>query len=314
MRPPLALSFCVAAFCGFLATGAFGQQAQEPACAGSLSPKQAKAFVEYVRKKYRLPDSIALTLKRDGLVAGTCFRELTFQGKSELRTWDLTLFASPDLRFLATELFDTHRDPLEEERARNEALMKGLTQGAVAVRGPDKAAVTIVEFSDFQCPHCRKFAGILDEALAKDADDVRVVFHHLPLGMHNWARAAAEGAACAQIQGKEAFWSMHDQLFREQEHITPDNLKQKLAEFAGKTKGLDTNAFQQCMSIDMSLGIVLKDINLAASNEVNGTPTLFINGHRVAGVENADKLRTLIAEARKESKEHPEAMNGNGAR
>ena len=69
--------------------------------------------------------------------------------------------------------------------------MKGMLQGPIATRGSVDAAVTIVEFSDFQCPFCRKFASILDEVLSSDGKDVRVVFHHMPLGMHPWARMAA---------------------------------------------------------------------------------------------------------------------------
>ncbi len=239
-------------------------------------------------------------MTKDRLIPGTCYRELTFEGKSELRTWDLTLYASPDLRFLSGELFDTQRDPIEEERAQNETVLKGLTQGAAATRGPDDAVVTIVEFSDFQCPFCRKFAQTLDEALSGGGGkDVRVVFHHMPLSMHSWARMAAQGAGCAQLQSSEAFWSIHDQLFQNQEKLTAENIKEQITEFAKNTKGIDGKAFQQCMDNGMSLGLVLKDMNLAESNKVNATPTLFINGQKMQPAENAAKLREMIAEARK---------------
>jgi protein-disulfide isomerase len=218
-----------------------------------------------------------------------------------MRTWDLTLYASPDLRFLTGELMDTRRDPAEEERAHNEALMKGLTGGAAPTRGPADAPVTIVEFSDFQCPFCGKFSRILDEALASGAENVRVVFHHLPLGGHAWARTAAEGAACAQLQSREAFWSMHDLIFGNQEGITEENIGAKLSEFAAKARGLDAKAFQECARNNMSLGLVLRDMGLAEANQVNGTPTLFINGRRVQGVENAAQLRELIDEAGKDA-------------
>jgi protein-disulfide isomerase len=79
----------------------------------------------------------------------------------------------------------------------------------------------------------------------------------------------------------------------------PDNIKQKLAEYARNSKELDTKAFQACLDNDMSLGLVLRDMDLAAVNGVNGTPTLFINGHRVQGVKNAAQLRQMIAEAAK---------------
>jgi protein-disulfide isomerase len=168
--------------------------------------------------------------------------------------------------------------------------MQGLVQGASATRGPDNAPVTIVEFSDFQCPFCRQFALNLNEALSSEADDVRVVFHHMPLSMHPWARVAAETAGCVQLQSSEAFWSLHDQIFQNQTAITTENAKEKLVEFAENGKGVDAGALEKCMSNGMSVGLVLKDIDLADANQVNATPTVFINGHRLLGVESAAKL------------------------
>jgi len=294
-----------------------GLAARGPDCPPPPSAGQRRALEDYVQKRYKLPKTIVLTLQKDSLVGDTCYRELNFQGVSHVRTWDLTLYASPDFRFLSGELFDTQRDPVEEERLNSEALMAGLTRGGTAARGPAKAAVTIVEFSDFQCPYCRKFAGILNEVLSSGSDDVRAVFHHLPLAMHPWARQAAETAACAQLQSGAAFWALHDQIFQNQGAITAENAKEKLDELAKGTKGLDATAFQQCMDNGMSVGLVLKDMNLAEVNHVNGTPTLFINGHRLEGVENAAKLRELIAESRKESASNasvPESDSAQTAR
>ncbi|HST78715.1 MAG TPA: DsbA family protein [Verrucomicrobiae bacterium] len=172
-------------------------------------------------------------------------------------------------------------------------------------RGPSKgsatAPVTIVEFSDFQCPYCKKFTDILTQVWPEEKDQVRVVFHHMPLSMHSWARVAAEGAACAQLQNADAFWSMHDQLFEHQQEITADNIKQKLSEYSHTIKLLDTTSFKNCLDNEMSLGLVFRDMNLASANNVQGTPTLFINNHRIPGVRDANQLRELIAQARQES-------------
>ena len=172
-------------------------------------------------------------------------------------------------------------------------------------RGPSKgsatAPVTIVEFSDFQCPYCKKFTDILAQVWPEEKDQVRVVFHHMPLSIHPWARLAAEGSACAQLQNADAFWSMHDQIFQHQQEITADNVKQKLSEYAGNTKALDTKSFQACLDNEMSLGLVFRDMNLASANNVEATPTLYINGHHVPGVRDAQQLRDFIAEAKKEA-------------
>jgi protein-disulfide isomerase len=276
--------------------------AQAPACDQPLTKDQKQTLSEYVRKKYRLPDTIALTLKKQSLASG-CFRELVFEGKSALKTWELTLYASSDARFLSSDLFDTGVDPAQEQRAKDEAFLKGLVQGPGATRGTANAAVTIVEFSDFECPFCGNFARILDEVLSKDAEDVRVVFHHMPLTIHSWARMAAEMAGCAQLQGNDAFWSLHDRIFQGQAAITKENAKEKLADIAKSSRGVDAPAIDKCLANGMSVGLVLKDLNVAESYQVNATPTVFINGHRVQGVESAAKLREMIAEARKEANE-----------
>src|SRR6185437_4809945 len=135
-------------------------------------------------------------------------------------------------------------------------------------RGPSKgsatAPVTSVEFSDFECPYCKKFTDILAQVWPEEKDQVRVVFHHMPLSIHPWARVAAEGAACAQLQSADAFWSMHDQIFQHQEDITAANVKQKLPEYAQPIKALDLKTFQSCLDNEMSLGLVFRDMNLAS--------------------------------------------------
>jgi protein-disulfide isomerase len=277
-----------------------GLQARSQTCPALPANKNA-SLVEYVQKKYRLDERSGLKIVNEQPVEGSCYRRLTFEGKSAVRTWQLSLFLSPDGRFLTSELFDTAVDPAIAERKTEQALMEGLTPNTGSSRGSTTASVTIVEFSDFECPFCRKFAGILDQLSPAERDQVRIVFHHFPLPMHPWARAAAEGAACAQLQGSDAFWFMHDQLFQNQQSITPENIKQKLREFAQASKAIDFPKFQSCLEDQMSLGLVFRDMNLASANHIDATPTLFINGHRVSGVRDATQLRELIMEAKKES-------------
>ena len=270
-------------------------------CAGVTEPEK-RALLQYVRQKYKLPDSIALELTADEPMRDTCFHQLTFQGTSTLKKWELKLYLSPDGRYLTTDLFDTTVNPIEEERQKLQKLMAGLLENKGTSLGADQAPVTIVEFSDFECPYCRNFAQILQQVLPGEGGQIRVIFHHMPLSTHPWARTAAQGAACAQLQNSKAFWAFHDQLFLHQSEITIDNIKDKLNDIARTAPNLDMTSFRTCLDNDMSLGLVLRDINLATSNEVTGTPTLFINGHRLQGVKDASQLRQLVAEALKESK------------
>jgi protein-disulfide isomerase len=93
---------------------------------------------------------------------------------------------------------------------------------------------------------------------------------------------------------------MHDQIFRSEDILTPENIGDKLDAFAKQTSGMDVRAFQQCMDNGLSVGLVLRDVKLANLNEVNGTPTLFVNGRRVQGAADSAKLREIIAKARNE--------------
>jgi len=127
------------------------------------------------------------------------------------------------------------------------------------------------------------------------------VFHHMPLQNHPWARTAAEGAACAQLQDSDAFWSIHDQLFDQQASITPQNIHEKLLAFAKSAKSLDLPEFQNCLDNQMSLGLVLRDLNLASANNISGTPTLFINGQRKLGIKDVAELRRLMMDTQKDS-------------
>jgi protein-disulfide isomerase len=268
---------------------------------GMLSEAKRSSLVDYVRKQYKLDDAADLKLASAQPVGNGCYQALTFEGKSPVKTWRLTLYLSPDQRYLTGDLFDTTLDPVAEQRRKANELMAGLVPNKGSSKGAENAPVTIVEFSDFQCPYCRRLALLMDQLTPTERDQVRIIFHHFPLSMHEWARQAAEGAACAQLQGADAFWAIHDQLFQHQQEITAESIKQKLAEYARNSKSIDLKSFQACMESEMSLGLVFRDMNLASASNIQATPTLFINGHRVPGIKDADELRRLIAEAAKEA-------------
>jgi protein-disulfide isomerase len=110
-----------------------------------------------------------------------------------------------------------------EARQKAALLMGELAQNRGTSKGNATAPVTIVEFSDFQCPYCKKLAETMNQLSPDERAKVRVVFHHLPLPMHAWARTAAEAAGCAQLQGPEVFWGMHDQLFANQDKLDQES-------------------------------------------------------------------------------------------
>ena len=281
----------------------YAQPAPHAGCELPLSQEDRSRLVDFVRKQYSIPDQIRLAFKTETLVGGTCYRRVIFEGTSAVRTWELPLFASPDRRFLMSDLYDTAIDPADRYRSDNERAMRAISPDHGASLGSEGAPVTIIAFSDFQCPFCRQLSVALREVLSaeRDRDRVRFVFHHLPLSSHPWARTAAIGAACGQRQSRAAFWSIHDHLFENQAALTVANINEKLRDF-GRAAPLDYGAFQECLDSQISLGVVLQDINLASSYGVTATPTLFINGQMIEGIRDAAHLRELIAGAGKEGK------------
>jgi len=147
--------------------------------------------------------------------------------------------------------------------------------------GPEKgspdARVTIVEFSDLQCGYCSRAHTYLNDLLERRGNDIRLIFKHLPLDMHDHATYAAAVAACAHRQGK--FWPLADILFREQKHLEKDNIM-SYAESAE----LDLDQLNMCLDTDEGAGEVTADIAEANDLGISSTPSFFINGHYIGSL------------------------------
>lgn len=158
------------------------------------------------------------------------------------------------------------------------------------VRGRSDAPITIVEFSDFHCPFCKRVQPSLNELLTRYDGKVRLVFRDMPLGnLHPQARAAAEAANCAGDQGK--FWEYHDLLFAQAPKASDDDLKG----FA-TTVGLDMEKFNGCMFQNTHHDAVQRDIDEATKLGITGTPAFFINGRFLNGAQPIEKFVQIIDE------------------
>jgi len=228
-------------------------------------------------------------------VSSTCYRKLRFTSQDSTRPFRLELYVSPDFRFLTRELLDSRIDPIEEARQKQQALEAGLTRGNFPALGPPNAPVTLAVFSDFQCPYCARMAQTLKEVLPAAGDRVRLVYRYFPLPMHPWARPAAEAAACAQEQGNNYFWTLHDFIFEHQREFTPDSIGPKLTEQAAGLAGLGRDRFTSCLANKKTAAKVQDDVAFATANGINATPTLFLNGQQIRIVAS-EQLLTLIRE------------------
>ncbi|MGO9624968.1 MAG: DsbA family protein [Steroidobacteraceae bacterium] len=155
-------------------------------------------------------------------------------------------------------------------------------------RGPATAPVTIVEFSDFQCPYCARFELVLKTVMAKYPGKVRLVYRHLPLSqIHPDAEKAAEAAICAGNQGR--FWELHDLMFQDQGFLGADALKDK-----AKTLSLDVPVFDECLDSGRALEALKYDEQAAEQLALSTTPTSFVNGRIFRGVMTEERLSSVI--------------------
>jgi len=155
-------------------------------------------------------------------------------------------------------------------------------------RGPDDAIVTIVEFSDFECPYCQRVAPTIDQIVAKYPTQVRFVYRNLPLNnIHPRAQAAAEAAACAGRQGN--FWDYHDLLFANNKALSDEDFERHASEL-----GLELEAFRQCVQNRETRSLVDADLAAAESLQISGTPSFLINGIPKHGAQSFEALSEVI--------------------
>ncbi|MCC6848448.1 MAG: thioredoxin domain-containing protein [Deltaproteobacteria bacterium] len=163
------------------------------------------------------------------------------------------------------------------------------TAGRPERGGGAKATVTIVEFSDYQCPFCKRGEDAVQKVFETYGDKVRIVFRDYPLPFHERARPAAEAAACANAQGK--FWEYNKKLFANQSALGDDNLKQYAKEL-----GLDAAKFDECYAKKPHSAAIDKDLADGVLAGVNGTPAFFINGRAISGAQPFEKFKEIIDE------------------
>ncbi|MFT7580954.1 MAG: protein-disulfide isomerase [Myxococcota bacterium] len=166
-------------------------------------------------------------------------------------------------------------------------LQTAIAGGTVADFGPKDAKVTLVEFSDFECPYCAGAADALSQVKKAHGDKVRIVFRQFPLSFHSKAHLAAQASLEARAQGK--FWPFHDLLFANQ-----DKLDRASLEGFAETAGLDLGKFKAALDAGTHAAAVDADLKLGEKVGVSGTPSMFVNGQRVSNPADFATISALI--------------------
>jgi len=279
VRTALRLSFIF--FLGTLAPGARAQQAKPAAAApapAATSPTQ-KNIEAYLRNLYAFGPDVLLVVgpAKESPVAGLLETniDLTIADNKEA----VKFYVSKDGKFLFRgELSDMTKDPLAENRAQ-------IQMNDAPSMGDGNAAVTLVEYSDFECPVCRSLHDALRGMLPNYAGKVRLVFKDFPIEqLHPWARTAAIAGRCAYQQDPKAFWKMYDFIYDNQDIISAANAWTKMMDYAGQS-GLDADVLKSCMAGPEAGAAVNASRANGQQLEVNSTPTIFVNGRRIVGAD-----------------------------
>lgn len=159
--------------------------------------------------------------------------------------------------------------------------------------GKEGAKITLVEFSDFQCPFSKESAAVVKQLLARYPDDIRLIYRDFPVdSIHSFARKAAEAGACAHEQ--EKFWEYHDKLFENQEAL--DNEDGQIFYKIAKDAGLDEKLFTTCFGFGKYKSEVEEDYQAGVSSGLRGTPTWFFNGQKVQGALSLETFEKIVQE------------------
>lgn len=162
--------------------------------------------------------------------------------------------------------------------------------GDSPVFGKKDAKVTVVEFSDFQCPYCSKGAKIVQKLKKEYGNKIQFAFKHFPLeNIHPQARPASEASMCANEQGSDKFWSYHDKLFAAQDKLDAEGLKA-----AAKSVGLNMEKFNQCVESKKFAKFVTDDIQYGLKIGVQSTPTFIVNGKLIQGARPYQEFKDII--------------------
>jgi len=252
------------------------------------TPTQAQKNIEaYLRNLYAFGPDVKVIVGplRDSAVEGILETniDVTIGENKE----NAKFYVSKDGRFLFRgELSDMMKDPLAENRAQ-------IRITDAPALGDPKAPVTIVEYSDFECPICRSLHDTLRNILPNYPGKVRVIFKDFPLDqIHPWARTAAVAGRCAYQQKPEAFWKLYDLIYDNQEIISAANAWGKMVDYASQS-GLDADAFKSCVASPEAGATVNASHANGEKLEVTSTPTVFVNGRRMVGAD-ANQLQQYI--------------------
>ncbi len=202
---------------------------------------------------------------------------------------------------LAEEIASKNEADREKAKEIHEVLKPAIAD--LPYRGTSDAPVTIVEFSDFQCPYCARATDTMHKLIAKHAENVKLVYVQFPLeSIHPWARPASIASICASNQSSDAFWALHDKYFEGQRELNAENVIEKSKGYLADSN-LDLDQWMTCTADESSeahksaSALVDSSLELGVKHGISSTPVFFVNGHLVSGAQPLETFEAAMQEA-----------------
>lgn len=285
-------SFVLAGLCAAGLIGVYITGAQGPP-----RPLDEEKIIHYVRQRFTIPDSVKITMTDPRASAYPDFLETTVTLDDGKEKRSQPLFLSKNMRYLVEgSIFNLAGDPREE-------IVRLISLQDQPTQGPAGAPVTLVEYSDLECPICAQLHQELEtDIIPKYGDKLRVVFKEFPLvTIHDWALAGAMTAQCAYRIDPEKYVAFRTAVFKNQAGVTGDHAHDMLLHF-GAEAGIDYNKLASCVDAKQSLPRIDANIQEGDALGVGQTPTSFINGRIVVGAPPAAEFDKMIDEAMRDPK------------
>jgi len=248
----------------------------------------SQKIIDYYRRKQNVPPEVEITIAdvTDSKIPGAKVATLKLSRGGQVQ--DTKILMSTDGKYVVFgELEDVSADPFK-------AIAAKITTQGKPVRGPKDAKVTIVEYSDFQCPYCARAHQTMSEQVMKEYDGkVKLVYKNYPLPFHPWAEPAAVAAACAFDQDPDAFWKLYDYFFINQQQLNPQNVKEKATEALKGTK-VNMEKWNDCVDNKKTLERIKADMAEGQAVGVSGTPAFIINGRKISGAQPFQNFKAVI--------------------
>lgn len=242
-------------------------------------PLDKEAMLRHIREKYNVISEVSLDLGPGSKseIPGFDVYELTFKKGEQVKKERLYVSRKGDYYFVGMP-GNLRENPVLEKLAKVDV-------NVVHARGTPGAPVTVIEYTDFECPKCAEMSAYVLGPFLKDyAGKVLLIHKHMPLPGHPWATLAAQISECVALQNAEAFWTYTGLVFARQNTITPETAPKILVDLA-HFAGADTGAVKNCIQGHATEGTVRKDMFEGQSLGFNGTPTYLVNGHFITGTD-----------------------------